>query len=275
MIQALAFAALVIGATPSRPDVSTLTPAQQKVFEQVASEEFCACDSPLTMGGCLQLKPSCRVVNHVSRIVYLSAQANLDADAILGYLANRVTGPFCASPKTLDTTGAPSQGPSTAPVTLVEFADFRCSHCKQAAPAVKSALKVAGEQVRFVFMPFPIQNHPLALAAAEAAMAAHAQGKFWAMHDGLFAAQARDFSPEVLRDVAQKVGLDLTRFDQEMRDRTYRAVINQFKNRGAAAGIRATPSLFVNGRPYDLDRTLFTLPSRFGMELDRNTGGCR
>src|SRR3954470_217846 len=82
-------------------------------------------------------------------------------------------------------------GPHDAALTLVEYGDFECPNCKQAAPAIKLLLERFGGSVRFVYRHFPLEEvHPHALLAAEAAEAAGGQGKFWQMHDELFENQA-------------------------------------------------------------------------------------
>src|ERR1700689_5261984 len=80
-----------------------------------------------------------------------------------------------------------AQGPASAPVTLVEYGDYECPYCGEAYAVLKAVKKQMGDSLRFVFRNFPLSEmHPFALAAAEAAEAAGAQGKFWQMHDMLY-----------------------------------------------------------------------------------------
>src|SRR5262245_37762268 len=112
-------------------------------------------------------------------------------------------------------------GPSHAPVTLVEYGDFECPNCKQAAPAVKLLLGRHPGKVRLVWRNFPLEEvHPHALDAAIAAEAAAGQGKFWQMHDLLLADQ-RQLKRSHLRGYAERVELDLTRFDSDVADARY------------------------------------------------------
>src|ERR1044072_1112485 len=100
-------------------------------------------------------------------------------------------------------------GPDHAPVTLVEYGDFECPNCKQAAPAVKLLLERFNERVRFVWRNFPLEDvHPHALLAAEAAECAGAQGKFWEMHELLFANQEH-LKLKNLHGYAEQLGLDM------------------------------------------------------------------
>src|SRR5215813_8464511 len=98
-------------------------------------------------------------------------------------------------------------GPDHAPVTVVEYGDFECPNCKQAAPAVKLLLERFTERVRFAYRHFPLEDvHPHALLAAQAAECASGQGKFWEMHDLLFANQDH-LKLRQLQGYAEQLGL--------------------------------------------------------------------
>ena len=138
-------------------------------------------------------------------------------------------------------------GPADARITLIEYGDFECPSCAQAAPAVKIMRDHFGRQVRFVFRHFPLREvHPHAELAAEAAEAAGAQGKFWPFHDLLFAHQHR-LGEAHLRDHAQQVGLDMARYENEMRDHVYLQRVQEHMQSGRHLGVRSTPAFYVNG----------------------------
>ena len=151
-------------------------------------------------------------------------------------------------------------GPEHAPVTVVEFGDFECPNCKQAAPAVKLLLERFNERVRFVFRHFPlVEVHPHARLAALAAEAAGAQGKFWPMHDLLFDNQSH-LKAQHLNGYAEQLGLDMARYRAEMDDEVYLQRIREHIESGQASGVRGTPTFFVNGRLQDVSfgvRALF------------------
>jgi len=153
-----------------------------------------------------------------------------------------------------------SRGPDHAAVTVVEFGDFECPNCKQAAPAVKLLLERFDERVRFVFRHFPLVDvHPHALLAAQAAEAASAQGKFWQMHDLLFENQTH-LKAQHLHSYAERLGLDMTRYTAEMDDEIYLQRVREHLESGRQSGVRGTPTFFVNGRLYDVSfglRALF------------------
>ena len=140
-----------------------------------------------------------------------------------------------------------SLGDPRAPVTVVEYGDFECPTCKQVAPSVKLLLERFEERVRFVFRHFPQEAlHPHALQAAEAAECAGGQGKFWPMHDTLFAHQDR-LKLTHLHDYAAALGLDMARFTAEMDDEIHRQRIREHLESGRRSHLRATPGFYVNG----------------------------
>ena len=106
-------------------------------------------------------------------------------------------------------------------------------------------------------------------AAAEIAMAAQAQGKFWPMHRAMFALEAGDYDKETLRKIAGGVGLNIKRLDQEMSANTYAKTLNTFLKRFMDAGLDGPPAFFVNGRGFALDPRFYSLRTRLQMELDR------
>jgi protein-disulfide isomerase len=143
------------------------------------------------------------------------------------------------------------QGPSTAPVTLVEYADFECSYCGAAYPVVKDVQRQAGDQLRFVFRNFPlVQSHPHAEHAAEAAESAAAQGKFWEMHDTLFEHQ-HALDDDHLLQYAAELGLDQQRFDADMAQHRYAGKIEEDLEGGEESGVPGTPTFFINGVMYE------------------------
>ena len=143
-------------------------------------------------------------------------------------------------------------GPSHAAVTVVEYGDFECPNCKQAAPAVKLLLERFPGRVRLVWRHFPLEEvHPHALGAALAAEVAAAQGKFWPMHDLLFGDQ-RHLDTAHLRRHAQSLELDLRKYDADMGDTVYLQRVREDIQGASASGVRSTPTFFVNGEIHDV-----------------------
>lgn len=143
-----------------------------------------------------------------------------------------------------------STGPADAPVTIVEYVDFECPHCR-AAHKLLDEIRAEYPDFRLVVRHFPITSiHPHAQAAAEAAEAAGAQGKFWEMHDLLFAHQDR-LGDDDLHGYAQQLNLDLARFDRELADQTYQRRVKQSFRNGITDGVNGTPTIFINDVRYD------------------------
>jgi protein-disulfide isomerase len=148
-----------------------------------------------------------------------------------------------------------AEGPASARVTLVEYADFECPACAEAFPVIKAARQAFGQNLRFVFRHFPLRSsHPNALGASKAAEAAAAQQRFWEMHDRLFRHQTQ-LDPDSLRGHARQLGLDLERFERDMADHDVETRIRQDLTSGAHSGVRGTPGLFINGQRYDGPRS--------------------
>jgi protein-disulfide isomerase len=143
---------------------------------------------------------------------------------------------------------SPVKGPANASVTLVEFSDFQCPFCAQVPPIVEEVLKAHPNDVRFVFKNLPLTNiHPQAMGAAKAAMAAGKQGKFWEMHDLLFA-NARALSPEKFKELAQQLGLNLQQFEKDMGSPEIEKQIQDDMKLATQVQVTGTPTLFLNGK---------------------------
>jgi Na+/H+ antiporter NhaA len=142
------------------------------------------------------------------------------------------------------------RGPARAPVTVVEYGDFECPFCGKAEPAVRELLADFGD-VRYVWRHLPLSDvHPRAQIAAEAAEAAAAQGAFWEMHDLLLDHQGDLRAPDLLV-YAERLGLDLDRFREELRDNDHAARIEEDVDSADISGVTGTPSFFINDRRYD------------------------
>lgn len=151
------------------------------------------------------------------------------------------------------------RGPAHAPVVVVEYGDFECPSCRQAAPVTQLLLERFGGRVAVVFRHFPLEeSHPHALLAAQAAECAGAQGRFWEMHDLLFDDQ-RHLTRRDLRARAERLQLDLVRFDAELDDEIYLQRVREHIAGGVASGVRNTPTFYINGVIRDVSFSLHAL----------------
>jgi len=137
---------------------------------------------------------------------------------------------------------------SAAPVTIVEFFDYQCPFCARANPALDAALRSHPGQVRLVLKNVPLPMHPDAKLAHQAALAAGEQGRFWEMHDLLFANQ-RNLRPADLIGYARRLQLDVPKFQQRLDSGYFRQTVEDELAAALAQGIEATPSYSINGRP--------------------------
>jgi protein-disulfide isomerase len=144
-----------------------------------------------------------------------------------------------------------AQGPNTAPVTLVEYGDYECPYCGQAYPIIKDIQEHLRGKLRFVFRNFPVtQVHPHAQHAAEAAESAGSQNKFWEMHDCLYEHQ-QELDDNHLRQYALELGIDVTRFDDEMAKHVHASRVREDFMSGIRSGVNGTPTFYINGIRYD------------------------
>jgi protein-disulfide isomerase len=145
------------------------------------------------------------------------------------------------------------KGSETAAITLIEYGDFECPFCARAHQALTSLLPQYGDDVRLVYRHMPLTNmHPDATPAAEAAEAAAAQGKFWEMHDALFAGQD-DLSDEAFQAMAEDIGLDGAAFTDALQSGAGAKKVASDAASGHQAGARRTPTFFINGVQFDGD----------------------
>ena len=141
---------------------------------------------------------------------------------------------------------APVKGPASAPITVVAWSDFQCPFCSRAVPTVRQIEDAYKGKVRIAFKQFPLPFHDKAHLAAEAALAANEQGKFWQMHDKLFANQQALDRPS-LEKYAQELGLDMAKFKAALDSGKFKDKVDAEDKEGAAFGVTGTPTFFING----------------------------
>ena len=144
--------------------------------------------------------------------------------------------------------GDPTRGPSSAPVTVVEYSDFQCPFCQRVAPTIEQIRAKYGDKVRIVWKDFPLtQIHPEAFGAAMAGNCAREQGKFWEFHDRLFPNQ-QALQPEFLKRYAADAGLNVDTFGACLDSSKHRQKVQDAIAEGTRLGVSSTPTVFINGR---------------------------
>jgi protein-disulfide isomerase len=146
----------------------------------------------------------------------------------------------------LDLSRAPVRGQAQAPVTIIEFSDLQCPFCASVTPTLRELMKQYPDQVRWVFKNFPLDFHADSPLAHTAALAAERQGKFWEMHDLIFANQ-RNLQRDNLLAEARSLNLDIERFTADLDSADIKKQLAADKKEGESLGINGTPAFFVNG----------------------------
>lgn len=139
------------------------------------------------------------------------------------------------------------KGSEGAQVTITIFSDFQCPYCARLLPTLEQVMQAYPKQVRMVFKQFPLSMHPFAQPAALASLAARNQGKFWPLHDQLFA-NYNKLSDALIRQLAEGVGLDMARFDKDVADPALQQEVAADTQLGVKAGVRGTPAAYINGK---------------------------
>lgn len=229
-------------------DISALTPRERRDWSTYVSEFLAPCAStPVPIAQCVQEKRNCSSCISAARYVLRGVRDGLPRDAIEKSYKNRFDP---AKVKNVPIEDSPVKGPESAPITVVEFADFECPHCGMMFPVLEKAYEEHKGKVRFSYKYMPIQSHAHAEIAARAAIAAHKQGKFWEMHKKLFENQ-NHLEQSDLDGYAKDIGLNIDKFHSEMRSKETDEKLAKDKKLSDALDVKATPTVFINGREYD------------------------
>lgn len=231
---------------PPGVDLAKLDSMAKTIFFRVVNSEPSVCGKGQSLLASAKKDASCRrSLNAVKYVARLADQGYTQSE-ITEALEKRYRG---GQPKFIDVAEAPSEGSAGAKVILVEFADYECPHCKRFQPVLRHILDEFKGDVRLYFKHYPLPQHTNARLAAEAAVAAHKQGKFWQYHDKLWENQD-SLTPAELEKYAKEIGLDMAKFRAEMDDAKIKARVQKDRVDGQTLGLSSTPSLYINGREY-------------------------
>jgi protein-disulfide isomerase len=183
----------------------------------------------------------------------LLSRLNQPTAAVVPFTARPINAPTGVTPE-----GYAYKGNPDAAVTVIEYGDFQCPSCAAFATGQEAAFEqqyIATGKVRFVYHDFPLPQHNNAVIAAAAARAAGEQGKFWQMHDLLFARQrawsTSDKIEPLLGSYAEAIGLDRQAFDQALASQKFVPALEAARQQAGQRGVQATPTFDVNGRLVD------------------------
>jgi protein-disulfide isomerase len=237
-------------------DFTGLTTAQKTLALKVLRSSGCPCGCGMKMAQCRTKDPSCSFSKALSGIVVDSIRKGANEAAVLAAidaspLMHRPAPKLLEEAVVIPIDGAPFRGPRDARVTLVEFSDFQCPFCGDAVVKLNAILKAYPTQVKLVFKQYPLDIHSQAALAAAASLAAHRQGKFWPLHDALFANRTNLSRKTILALAGAIGGLDTKRFVQDWDSPAMKQAVAREQTEGDKAGVEATPTIFIDGKKYN------------------------
>jgi len=242
-------------------DLSGMSPLQVGALLRLLRNHDCACGCGMKVAECRVKDPQCSWSTGLAAAMADAIRAGKDEnEALEAAKASKWSkGPeppkLLEDPVTIPTAGAPVRGPEDAPLTIVEFSDFQCPYCMLAVAKLNAVFDAYPGKVKLIFKQFPLDMHSHAALAAAAAIAAQRQGKFWPMHDALFAHRT-DLTRTTFLALARTAGLDMQRFQADLDSAQTKAVIARDTEDGDHAGVEGTPAVFINGRKYNGDLEL-------------------
>lgn len=250
-------------------DLSGLTPVQKKAVLKLLREEDCSCLCGMKTAECAIKDPNCSYSKALAKVAIKGVK---DGKTLLEISKEMDASPKAHRPKlledavTIPVAGAPVRGPADARITLVEFSDFECPYCSVAVKEVEQIQAAYPKDIKLIYKHFPLSMHPHAPLAAQAAMAAQSQGKFWEMHDLLFA-NFRKLTRENMLAWAAQIGLDVDKFKADLDSGKYKAAVDKDEAEGETAGVYGTPAFFINGKLYNGPLELASLKPILDAEL--------
>ncbi len=252
-------------------DLSHLSAAQKASALKVMRSQGCSCGCNMKLAECRVVDPNCSYSKGMAAAVVdaIAHGKNVDeaqAAAVASKWGHLQQPKLLDDPVTIPVAGAPSTGPQHAPITIVEFSDFQCPYCAAAVPEIGAVLKAYPTQVKLIFKQYPLEMHSQADLAAAAALAAQKQGKFWEMHDAMFA-HHDELSRANILAFAKQIGLDIKRFQEDLDSTDVRENVIRDVQDGDHAGVEGTPTIFINGQRYNGPIALNALKPVFEAEL--------
>ncbi len=235
-----------------RANLAGLSDEQRGILFDVAGDTFDYAGCNSTLAACLRADVKDK---HAPRMAQLAAQMIQIGytDTQVKFFLDQYYASFAKDHrKKLRADDCPILGEAKAPVTLVEFSDYQCPHCARAAAPLQEFVEKMKGKVKLCSKYFPLPGHPRAMQAAGAAEYARAKGKFWQMHELLFAEQEH-LEDADLKAIAHKLGLDGDEMLKQIYAGKFNELIERHKKEAIDANVASTPSVFFDGR-------LLTLP---------------
>ena len=250
---------------PAGIDLGKLDEHQRKVFDQAVNREPSACGKGHSLLYSVNNDHACRASFYAVRYVARLVDSGLSESEIVDKVEQRFRAPRVPN---IDVSQAPSKGAASGRVTLVEFADYECAHCKEAQGVMHTLLADYPNDLTLYFKHFPLGGHVGALNGAMGAVAAQKQGKFWQFSDKVWE-NSDHLTPAVLESIAKEIGLDFSRWYGDVGSEANRAHVQRDKTEARSLEIQRTPAIFINGRRYTDELDLPGLKDWIDEELGR------
>jgi thiol-disulfide isomerase/thioredoxin len=250
---------------PPGIDLSKLDDFERKAFFRVINREASACGRGHSLIYSAKHDPSCRASFYAIRYVaHLVDSGFLDSE-ISEHLEQRFRAPRVAH---FDLVASPWKGKQSARVTVVEFVDYECPHCRHAQALLRQLVEEYPSEVKVYFKHFPLSSHTGSRLAADGAVAAHRQGKFWAFNDKVWA-NSDNLTPAVLEKAAKECGLDVALWRRAATSDSVKNRVQADRAEGDELGITGTPTIYINGRKYGDPLEIASLKDWIDGELGR------
>ena len=236
-----------------RIDMTGLTAVQKRAVLKLIREQDCSCQCGLKTAECLLADPNC---SYSKALAIIAVKGVKDGKSLMEISKLMDSSPKSRRPKLLEdpvvipVEGSPVLGPADAKITLVEFSDFECPYCSSAVKNAEAIMAAYPKDIKLIYKQFPLSMHPHAALAAAASLAAKDQGKFWEMHNVMFA-NFRKLSRENMLVWAKEIGLDVDKFQADLDSGKYKKTIDKDLADGEQAGVYGTPAFFINGKLYN------------------------
>jgi len=236
-------------------ELEGLSPAGQTAALKLMRARACPCGCDMKLAECRIQDPGCSYSKGIAGIITTNLKAGKNVDDVIAAVeAAPISHPrptkILDDPVDIPTGGSPVLGPAAAAITVVEFSDFQCPYCAQAIHKIAAVMQAYPTQVKLIFKQFPLDIHSQAALAAAAALAAHHQGKFWPLHDLLFANRTHLARNNIL-SMAASLGLDMPQFTRDMDSPETRKAVERDEADGERAGVGGTPTFFIDGQRYN------------------------
>ena len=231
-------------------DFGRLAADDRSTFVSIAKAELCPCDGVnKSLHACLQSKEAqCSMAKRLSAVAVSQIRSGRNKTDVRDRMAQFLE--KANKEYSFNLENAARKGPKDAPVKIVEFADFQCPHCKEAAKLLKETRKAFDDdQVAQYFKYFPLSPGGMSRLSARAAEAARQQGRFWPMHDLLFEHQ-RSLSENKIMTFARQIGLNFSKFKRDLQSQDMATTVESHHQEGKRVNIRSTPTIFINGQRY-------------------------